>query len=141
MIHWLRRWIRGRSPGPEHLKRGRHGEEVARDHLCQLGWKLLAANYRGHRGELDLVFRDGDCLVFVEVKARSGDSWTRPAAAVNERKQRLVSATALDYLREVGQPRVKFRFDIVEVVLDGSAVREVRHLINAFPLHRFYQYV
>ncbi len=65
-----------------------------------------------------MIFRDDDCLVFVEVKTRSSEDWTRPAAAVDARKRRLLSQTALDYLRLLKNPPVKIRFDIVEVLLD-----------------------
>jgi putative endonuclease len=105
-----------------------------------LGLKFLAANFRSARGEIDLVFRDGDCLVFVEVKARSSEDWLRPAAAVNARKRRLLTLTALDYLRLLGRPPVKFRFDVVEVLLADGRVREVRHLPNSFPLSPPYRY-
>jgi putative endonuclease len=122
------------SDEPEHLRRGRLGERAAREHLQASGLKFLTANYRSSRGEIDLVFRDSDCLVFVEVKARSSEDWARPAAAVNAAKKRKLSATARDYLRALKEPRVKFRFDIVEVLLTDGKVREVRHLPNAFPL-------
>ncbi len=119
---------------PEHLRRGRLGERAAKAHLLAGGLKFLTANFRSTRGEIDLVFRDGDCLVFVEVKARSSETWTRPAAAVNARKKRLLSQSAMDYLRLLKDPRVKIRFDIVEVLLADGAVREVRHLPNSFTL-------
>lgn len=85
------------------------------------------------------MFRDRDCLVFVEVKARSSE-WTRPAAAVDrERRQRLTRA-GLDYLRLLKNPAVKVRFDIVEVLLEGGRVNEVRHLVNSFAMERPYRY-
>jgi len=130
----------GMQPRPEHLRRGELGERAAKQHLQQLGLKFLAANFRSERGEIDLIFRDGDCLVFVEVKARSSEEWTRPAAAVNARKKRLVSQTALDYLRRLRNPEVKIRFDIVEVLLRDGEVREVRHLPNTFPISRGMRY-
>ena len=81
-----------------------------------------------------------DCLVFVEVKTRSSEEWARPAAAVDrERRQRLTRA-ALDYLHRLKNPAVKIRFDIVEVLLEDSQVREVRHLVNAFAMERPYRY-
>jgi putative endonuclease len=49
--------------------------------------KFLTANFRSDRGEIDLIFREADCLVFVEVKTRIKGGWTRPAAAVNARKR------------------------------------------------------
>jgi len=125
---------------PEHLRRGNLGEQAARRFLRQQGLKFLTANFRSPRGEIDLIFRDADCLVFAEVKTRSSEEWTRPAAAVDARKRRLLSLTALDYLRLLKNPPVKFRFDIVEVLLAEGAVREIRHLPNSFPLAKPYRY-
>ena len=138
---WQRLKSRLSAPAkPEHLRRGALGERAAKRHLRRLGLKFLTANFRSARGEIDLIFRDADCLVFVEVKTRSSEDWVRPAAAVNARKRRLVSQTALDYLKLLKQPPVKIRFDIVEVLLEGGAVREVRHLPNTFPLSAPYRY-
>ena len=119
---------------PEHLRRGRLGERATKAHLQASGLKFLTANFRSSRGEIDLIFRDEDCLVFVEVKTRSSETWTRPAAAVNARKKRLLSQSAMDYLRLLKDPRVNIRFDIVEVLLADGAVCEVRHLANSFSL-------
>lgn len=119
---------------PLHLQRGRKGERVARQYLKESGLKFLAANYRTPRGEIDLVFRDGDCLVFVEVKARSSEEWVRPAVAVNAEKQRRISLAALDYLRRLGNPQIRIRFDIVEVLLGTDGPPRARHLPNAFTL-------
>ena len=130
-----------RPQRPEHLRRGELGERAAKKHLRKLGLKFLTANFRSDRGEIDLVFRDADCLVFIEVKTRSSEDWTRPSAAVDARKRRLLSQTALDYLKLLKNPQVKIRFDIVEVLLADGAVREVRHLPNAFPMERPYRYV
>jgi putative endonuclease len=125
---------------PEHLRRGELGERAAKKHLQKLGLKFLTANFRSARGEIDLIFRDGDCLAFVEVKTRSSEDWTRPAAAVDARKRRLLSQTALDYLRLLKNPPVKIRFDIVEVLLADGEVREIRHLPNTFALSKPYRY-
>jgi putative endonuclease len=125
---------------PEHLRRGELGERAAKKHLQKLGLKFLTANFRSARGEIDLIFSDGDCLAFVEVKARSSEDWTRPAAAVDARKRLLLSQTALDYLRLLKNPPVKIRFDIVEVLLASGEVREVRHLPNTFTLSKPYRY-
>jgi putative endonuclease len=78
--------------------------------------------------------------VFVEVKTRSSEQWTRPAAFVDARKRRHLSQTALHYLRLLKNPPVKFRFDIVEVLLADGHVREVRHLPNVFSLSKPYRY-
>src|SRR5206468_9053811 len=113
-------WLKLRASEEElpiHLQRGRLGEDEARKFLRKLGLKFLTANFRSARGEVDLIFRDEDCLVFIEVKTRSSEAWTRPAAAVNARKRRLLTKTALDYLRLIRNPPIKIRFDIVEVLL------------------------
>ena len=130
----------GTKSEPLHLRRGQLGEQAARQHLRRSGLKFLTANFHSSRGEIDLVFREDDCLVFVEVKTRSSGGWTRPAAAVNAAKRRRITRTALDYLRLLRRPPVKIRFDIVEVLLDEGAVREIRHLPNTFalsPPHRY----
>jgi putative endonuclease len=138
---WEKIWnSRADKSKPEHLRRGETGELAAKRHLQKLGLKFLAANYRSERGEIDLIFRDEDCLVFVEVKTRAAGGWTRPAAAVNARKRRLLSQTALDYLKLLKNPPVKFRFDIVEVLLVEGVVQEIRHLPNTFSLSRPYRY-
>jgi putative endonuclease len=125
---------------PEHLRLGKVGESAAKKFLRQAGLKFLTANFRSERGETDLIFRDADCLVFVEVKARSSEEWRRPAAAVSAGQRRRLSQCALDYLRLLKNPEVKIRFDIVEVLLADGAVREIRHLPNTFSMSKPYRY-
>jgi putative endonuclease len=125
---------------PQHLRFGKLGERAAKRHLRRNGLKFLTANFRSPRGEIDLIFRAQDCLVFIEVKTRSSEEWSRPAAAVDkERRQRLTRA-ALDYLRLLKNPMVKIRFDIVEVLLADGDVKEVRHLPNTFAMEKPYRY-
>lgn len=128
-------WFRPGDPDA-HLRLGRRGESAARRELERQGMKVVCANYRHGRGEIDLIVRDGEVLAFVEVKSRSSESWVRPAQAVGQAKQRMISDTALAYLAELGRPQVAFRFDVVEVLFDGPQVREVRHIADAFPLAR-----
>ena len=125
---------------PNHLRFGELGELAAKKHLRKGGLKFLTANYRTPRGELDLVFRENDCLVFVEVKTRSSEDWMRPAAAVDRERRRRMTQAALDYLRAIKNPKVKIRFDIVEVLLNDGAVREIRHLPNTFPMEKPHRY-
>jgi putative endonuclease len=131
-------WSKGAKP--VHLQHGQLGERAAKKHLKRQGLKFLTANFRTPRGEIDLICRDGNCLVFVEVKTRSSEEWTRPAAAVNAERRRRLTRAALDYLRLLQNPPVKLRFDVVEVLLLDGAVREVRHLPNTFPMERPYRY-
>ncbi len=128
------------APEPLHLRRGRLGEKAAKRYLQRQGLKFLVANYASPHGEVDLIFRDHRCLVFVEVKTRSSESWTRPAAAVDAKKRRRLSLTALHYLHRIHNPQIPTRFDIVEVLLGDGEVREIRHLPNTFSLTPPYRY-
>ena len=139
-IQWIGSLLGPVKPLPPHLVRGQIGEEAAARYLQKAGLKLIAKNYASKRGEIDLVLREGDCLVFAEVKARNDGGWTRPAAAVDQKKRRNLSMAALDYLRSIKNPQVKIRFDIVEVLLNGDSVREVRHLPNSFEMEEPFRY-
>ncbi|MCX7869374.1 MAG: YraN family protein, partial [Terrimicrobiaceae bacterium] len=110
-------WPGRHSSEAPHLARGRRGERLAASHLRQRGFKILRRNFRAPGGgEIDLVCRDGELLVFVEVKTRSDEQFGRPAAAVNARKRRLLLRAAFSWLRMLDMPDLGFRFDIVEVV-------------------------
>jgi len=139
LLERLQSW-RGKKPPPLSSRLGALGERAAKKHLQKAGLKFLTANFRTQRGELDLIFRDADCLVFVEVKTRSSEDWTRPAAFVNKEKRRRLSRCALDYLRLLKNPPIKIRFDVVEVLLQDGAVAEVRHLPNTFTLSAPWRY-
>jgi putative endonuclease len=129
-----------RKAQPLHLRYGELGERAAKRQLKRNGLRFLTANFRSPRGEIDLIFRDHDCLVFVEVKTRSSEEWERPAAAVNEERRRRLTRAGLDYLHLLRNPKVKVRFDIVEVLLNHGAVMEVRHLPNSFQMTRPHGY-
>lgn len=135
----IKNWWQG-TIKPRHLAYGELGERAAKKYLKRLGMKFLTSNFRSERGEMDLIFREADCLVFIEVKTRSSEEWTRPAAAVNAERRRRLTRCALDYLRLLKKPPVKLRFDIVEVLLADGEVREIRHLPNTFPMERPYRY-
>jgi len=115
-----------------HLRLGRRGERLARSLLRVLGLDVLDCNYAGKHGEIDLVARDGEVLCFVEVKTRHRSWAARPAAAVHRDKQRRLVRTAHQYLRELGHPAVRYRFDIVEVLLNRWQARDIRYYRNAF---------
>jgi putative endonuclease len=112
---------------------GQTGEAAAVQFLRRRGLVVLARNLRSRLGEIDLLARDGATLVFVEVKARRGESGDPPAAGVDGRKRARLVRLALGYLaaRRLGEPPC--RFDVVAVSLDARGkVTEVRHLRHAF---------
>ena len=103
--------------------------------------KVLHRNFRAPKGgEVDIVCRDGDVLVFAEVKTRTTLDYGRPASAVNRGKQRLITRGGLGWLRLLDFPEVNFRFDIVEVVLVEGEVPDINLIRNAFQLPEPYRY-
>ena len=111
---------------------GAQGEREAARYLRRQGFRILARGYRTSRGEIDLIARDGDVLVFVEVKARRQGE---PAEAVTLEKQRRLTLAGLQFLKEHGlleQQRV--RFDVVAIVWPDrhGAPATIEHFRNAF---------
>jgi putative endonuclease len=94
---------------------GLHGENLACEELERRGYAILARRYKTAHGELDIVARDGDYLVFVEVKARDGSNFGEGEEAVTPQKQQRIVWMATDYLVRRGGPDVACRFDVVGV--------------------------
>jgi putative endonuclease len=111
---------------------GAHAERQAARALEAAGLAVVARNVRLTGGEIDLICRDGDAWVFVEVKARRPGWDAAPAAAVSWAKQRRLVRLAQTYLKWRGLRDVRFRFDVVEVTADGRGTETVRHLRSAF---------
>ena len=111
---------------------GRYGEELAVRHLKRVGLSILARNWRCAEGELDVVARDGDTIVFVEVKTRTGTGFGTPAAAVDFRKMQRLRGLALRYLMEAHPPFGDMRFDVVSVLVPKRGAPAVEHLRQVF---------
>jgi putative endonuclease len=109
---------------------GDRGEREAARFLRRHGFRILVRGYRTPRGEIDLIARDGDTLVFVEVKTRrSGE----PAEAVTPEKQRRLTLAALQFLKEHRLLEQRSRFDVVAIVWpDGHHAPTVEHIRAAF---------
>jgi len=119
---------------------GKWGEREAEKHLRGKGYRIIGRRVRvGGRDEIDLVMRDGDVLVFVEVKTRASERYGRPISAVDRHKRQVTSRAAVRYIQKLKTPDVLFRFDVVEVVgTPDSPETEVRHVEEAYPLDRRY---
>jgi putative endonuclease len=117
----------------ERITLGRLGEDLARERLKDLGYRILKTNYRCPLGEIDLVARDGDVLVFVEIKTRRNESLGQAKEAVTRRKQSQLSKVALAYMKSNNLWRSKARFDVVAIrLIDGK--REIEIIKDAFEL-------
>ena len=109
---------------------GELGEKLALQHLVKLGYRILATNwYYGHL-ELDIVARDGDELVIVEVKSRSGIRYEHPSEAVTNGKMKRIVEAADAYILE-NDLDLETRFDIITVIFFGQ-VHELEHFKDAF---------
>jgi putative endonuclease len=111
---------------------GAYGERCAARHLVDSGLRLVARNWRGDRGEIDIIAWDGEVLVFCEVKTRRGDAYGVPAEAVTRVKVRRLRRLAAQWLRGAGEQPVEIRFDVISVRAPGSGPAHVEHLRNAF---------
>jgi len=111
---------------------GKLGENLACAALTTRGYAIIARRYRTRVGEIDIIARDGDTTVFVEVKSRAGDEFGGGAAAVTAWKQRKVTQMAMDYLVRHRLDDQPCRFDVVTVdVVNGQEPR-VEIYMNAF---------
>jgi len=117
----------------ERLSLGKKGEDLAIAQLRALKYKILERNFKCALGEIDIIARERDTLVFVEVKTRRTRDFGGPAAAVNERKQRQLSRVALTYLNMKKLPQMPARFDVVAVELIPPAPH-IEVLRDAFEL-------
>jgi len=117
----------------ERLELGRLGEDLALQKIRKLGYRCLVRNYRCSLGEVDLIARDGDTLVFIEIKTRRGRPLEFAKEAISRKKRRQLSKVALSYIRDHDCADVKSRFDVVAISLQGNR-REIEVVKNAFDL-------
>jgi putative endonuclease len=117
----------------ERQQRGDLGEDLAVRHLKKQGYRILEKNYRGKRGEIDIIANDRDTLVFIEVKTRGVNRFGPAKEAVTLSKKRRLSILALDYLKETRQHGKKARFDVVAINM-GQGRTEIEIIRNAFDL-------
>lgn len=107
---------------------GRHGENVAARFLTESGYEVIERNWRGVRGELDIIALDGDEIVVVEVKTRRGTGYGHPAEAVTPEKIARLRRLAGQWLSEHTTRAASVRIDVLAVVLARSGPAQVEHL-------------
>lgn len=111
---------------------GQKGESQAAQYLQRKGYRIVKANYRCKYGEVDLIARDADVLIFIEVKTRTNEDFGAPAAAVDYRKQKQISKVAHHYLVTHNSEDTDARFDVVSVLSPQGKKTEIIHIVNAF---------
>ena len=116
---------------------GRAGESAARAYLTrELGYEIVATNYRSREGEIDIVARDNagdnECLVFIEVKTRTNRAFGAGSEQVSAKKSLRLQATAQSYLAENDLEHSDWRIDLISVEMDRSGrVSRIEHIESA----------
>ncbi|MBD1397269.1 YraN family protein [Pontibacter sp. JH31] len=117
------------TPQAPHLSTGFNGEDLATDHLREKGYRIVQRNLRMGKGEIDIIARKDDLLVFVEVKTRTNDDFGYPEEFVSRSKQRMILNAADAYILKSGWQE-DIRFDIIAITMTKPP--EIFHIEDAF---------
>lgn len=126
-VRWFTRWF------------GNQGEQAAVRHLKSAGWSIIAQQVKTKFGEIDIIGRDQDTIVFVEVKTRRSAEHGRPEEAVDRSKQQRIVRSALTWLKRKGWLECRIRFDVVAIVWQEGRTPEITHYQHAFESAEFGQ--
>jgi putative endonuclease len=110
-----------------HIKLGMRGEAIAVEYLSAEKIEIICRNYKNKHGEVDIIARDGEVICFVEVKTRRSTTRSRPAEGLSEKQKKRITRSAGAYFHEIGDPKVVYRFDLIEIVLGALDVKELRY--------------
>jgi putative endonuclease len=115
----------------KHNETGTRGERIAEEYLLSKGYIILHRNWRASHKEIDLIVREGEDLVFVEIKTRGGRGYGFPEEAVTSAKQTHLKAAAELFMQQHPE-YVSARFDVISIMLRNGAIDELLHLRDAF---------
>jgi len=113
---------------------GNLGEALAEKYLIDIGYIVLDRNFRYKTGEIDLICKDGDCITFVEVKARKTNRFGEPCEAVTPLKQLKIYKTAEVYIMKKKLYKYDFRFDVLEVIILNDDDYSIKLIKDAFQI-------
>jgi len=116
---------------PSNLHIGKRGEAYAFDYLVQCNHLVLERNWRFSKSEIDIIYKEDDILVFVEVKTRSYTYFGKPEESVGEKKQKLMIDAAFQYMKTANHDW-EVRFDIISIVLKGKDDFKLEHFKDVF---------
>lgn len=114
-------------------KLGNRGERIAASFLRKQGCQIIEKNYHSFLGEIDIVAKEGESIVFVEVKTRRSTDFGLPEEALSYDKRRRLSKLALNYLAHRRIEGSNCRFDVVSILMDNNKVKHIELIKNAFP--------
>lgn len=110
---------------------GKRGENLAADYLERIGYEIIERNWRGPSGEIDIIARDRNCLVFAEVKTRTRTGFGHPFEAITNKKLQSMRRLVAQWCQSKGLSAVQVRLDAVSVLLLGAKVH-IEHLKQVF---------
>lgn len=113
-------------------KIGLKGEEIAEELLRSKGYSIIKRNFRFGKGEIDIVAKDGDCLVFIEVKTRKNMNFGEPEYAITQNKIKQLKKIAEAYFYVNGIVNQECRFDVITIVGEKKEDLKINHIVNAF---------
>ena len=112
---------------------GKIGEDAGVKYIKDNGYEVICRNYRCGFGEIDIIARQKETFVFIEVKTFTGTDLGSPKEAVTKRKKKKIILVAKHYIAKNRIKNHRFRFDVIAVVLDTQRnIRKIEHIINAF---------
>lgn len=112
---------------------GKLGEQIAADFLSSKGYTIITRNFQTRSGEIDIIARDGDTLVFIEVKTRKNEKFGKPIEQIDEKKANRIRITAEEYIVKQNCKNMDCRLDAISVNMDGETHDfHVEHFINSF---------
>lgn len=111
---------------------GKQGEDIAVTYLKKKKLIIITRNYRQKTGEIDIIAKDGEWLVFIEVKTRMSLRFGQPFEAVTQRKQNQIGRVALDYMTRHKLSNQLVRFDVISIIVNKNKKPKIEHLPNCF---------
>lgn len=115
----------------EHNELGKRGENIATEYLTEKGYIILDRNWKFKREEVDIIARDKEYYVFIEVKTRADDYFETPEKAVTRAKQKKIITVANEYIQS-NDIEEEARFDIISIILKGAEEPKINHIEDAF---------
>lgn len=115
----------------DRLSTGAAGELVAARYLKSIGFKIIEQNFRCKRGEIDIIARDGEIIVFIEIKTRTPDYLKEPFVSVTRTKEKKILSIADYYLYRNKIKNTRTRFDIISIILETPEPK-IKHFRAAF---------
>jgi putative endonuclease len=113
-------------------KKGSEAEQLAAAYLESKGWIVLDQNYFFERAEVDIVAYDQTCIVFVEVKSRSGTQFGHPEDFIDKQKEGNIYKAAEAWMYERKMEGSPARFDVISIIQDGKSAPDIKHFEDAF---------